>query len=414
MKTIKLVSSIMMIMLLTVNITLGQRGGDRGAMLQKRIDRMAKHLELNDAQKAKIQAIFEDGAKKRQAIMAQEGDRASKKKSVKALMEAQNQEIEKVLTKEQLVKFNEIKQKRRGQMEGRRGKMQERKKKGENKEMKAELKQYSQDNIMPVLKQQRAKLDDKMSEADKNTIDELRASFKARKQEMIEVKKNHKGKKHEDFSDDDKAKFKAYKEATKADMKQAKTLAEKYQDEIKALREEIKPQAEQWKADMAAIFEKYGAEKPNRKDMKKRKEATQKERKGKKRKGKAQKRNRRGMFSPAAKAMSPIGFLRLDPNAAAEVELDETPLETAMSMKIFPNPAQDFNNIQYTIVEAGDITIELHDQEGKLVKTVVNQYQEAGTYTQRVNLGDLKGYVYMYVLKDNNGSVLTEQFVVRK
>jgi hypothetical protein len=304
-----------------------------------------------------------------------------------------------------------MKQQRRGQMEGRRGKMQERRKKGENKEMKAEIKQYSQNNIMPVLKQQRAKLDEKLSQTDKNTIDELRANFKARKAQMIEVKKKHKGKKRDDFSDEDKAKFKAYKEATKADMEKAKALAEKYQDDLKALREEIKPQAEQWKSDMEAIFEKYGVEKPNREEMKKRKEAAQKRGKGKRKGGR---KGHKGMRIPAVKAMSPIGFLLLDPNAAAEVELDETPSETALSMKIFPNPSQEFNNIQYTIVEAGDVTIELHDQEGNLVKTVVNQYQEAGTYTQRVNLGDLKGYVYMYVLKDHTGNVLTEQFVLRK
>jgi len=401
-------------------MVMAQPNGKRGGNFDKKLEKMSEHLELNDAQEASIKIIFEDGMKKRKALRAKEGDRSSKKAAMKALMEEQNAAIEKVLTKEQLVKFNAFKSERKGKMKGRKGDFRKGKKqdKSKHKEMKAVIKEYNKSNIMPVLKKQRAKLENDLSQTDKNTISELRSSFKSRKQAMIAAKNSRKGKSKEDISDEDKAKFKKFKEAQKADMKKAKALAEKYQDNITVLKDEINPQTMKWKADMKAIFEKYDVEMPNREEMKKRKEAAKKD--GKKRKGKrkGEKGNRKGghkrMGAPAMKAMSPVGFLLLDPNADAVNEVTEKTTTENLAMKVFPNPAQDYNNIEYQVANAGDITIELHDQEGNVVKTIVNKYHEAGTYTERVNLGELKGYIYIYVIKDETGNVLTKKFVLRK
>ncbi len=59
------------------------------------------------------------------------------------------------------------------------------------------------------------------------------------------------------------------------------------------------------------------------------------------------------------------------------------------SMFNYPNPFNANTKIQYTIPEAGKVTLVITDMFGKTVRTLVDAVQEAGTYTIAVNAADL-------------------------
>ena len=172
-----------------------------------------------------------------------------------------------------------------------------------------------------------------------------------------------------------------------------KNLVEKYEEQISALYEEVKPQQEQWEADQKEIFKKY---------MPEGHEKQAKAHKGKHKRGKKE----------FARKLKKAHFLLLDPNKEeSAIELLGLEEKTSAEISVFPNPATDQNTIKYKIHEAGQITIELRTENGVLIQTVVNEYRDAGTYQEQVSLANLKDGVYYYTINDQNG-VVTQKIVV--
>jgi hypothetical protein len=58
------------------------------------------------------------------------------------------------------------------------------------------------------------------------------------------------------------------------------------------------------------------------------------------------------------------------------------------AISIFPNPASDFMNVSYVLASQENVSIEIMEINGKLVKTLVNEAQEPGPHSQ---ITDLKG-----------------------
>lgn len=94
----------------------GQRGGP---LSEKRIDKMAKHLELNDDQVAKIKSIADDARAERELILeASDGDRRAARPELKAHRQKVRARIEGVMTAEQVEKAREF---RKNKRKGRKG-----------------------------------------------------------------------------------------------------------------------------------------------------------------------------------------------------------------------------------------------------------------------------------------------------
>lgn len=55
----------------------------------------------------------------------------------------------------------------------------------------------------------------------------------------------------------------------------------------------------------------------------------------------------------------------------------------------FPNPFNPVTKIQYGLSKPGNVTLKVYDVAGKEVATLVNQYQNAGTYETDFNASDL-------------------------
>ena len=64
----------------------------------------------------------------------------------------------------------------------------------------------------------------------------------------------------------------------------------------------------------------------------------------------------------------------------------------------YPNPFSSDTKIVYTIPESGKVTLVVTDMFGKTLRTLVDEIQNAGTYSVQVNAAELnlKSGVYLY------------------
>jgi hypothetical protein len=70
----------------------------------------------------------------------------------------------------------------------------------------------------------------------------------------------------------------------------------------------------------------------------------------------------------------------------------------------FPNPFKDFTNIEYS-VPGGKVELRLFDNQGRLLKVLVNETKEKGTYNINLDGHDLAPGNYYYQLITPNGQI---------
>jgi photosystem II stability/assembly factor-like uncharacterized protein len=68
----------------------------------------------------------------------------------------------------------------------------------------------------------------------------------------------------------------------------------------------------------------------------------------------------------------------------------------------YPNPFNPTTTIRYSIPSASNVTVKIYDMLGNEVMTVVNAYQNAGTYAGPVDASKLASGVYFYTIKAGN------------
>ena len=79
----------------------------------------------------------------------------------------------------------------------------------------------------------------------------------------------------------------------------------------------------------------------------------------------------------------------------------------------YPNPFNPLTTIKYQIPNAGVVTIKIYDLLGREIKTLVNQYEQAGVHKIYFNATGLVSGVYFYQLKANN-FVSTRKMILLK
>ncbi len=65
----------------------------------------------------------------------------------------------------------------------------------------------------------------------------------------------------------------------------------------------------------------------------------------------------------------------------------------------YPNPFNPTTTIRYSLPSTQQVTLRLYGALGRLVVTLVNERQGAGTYTVRFNAGNLSSGTYFYQLQ---------------
>jgi hypothetical protein len=65
----------------------------------------------------------------------------------------------------------------------------------------------------------------------------------------------------------------------------------------------------------------------------------------------------------------------------------------------YPNPFNQNTTIRYSIPKPGLVCIIVYNLQGQKVKTIINEFQQVGTYSQNFNTEGLSSGIYYYQLK---------------
>lgn len=85
-------------------------------------------------------------------------------------------------------------------------------------------------------------------------------------------------------------------------------------------------------------------------------------------------------------------------------------VEDLLVLGAYPNPTSTENTLRFILNETGNLSVDLLDAQGRLVRTIYKGSQEKGSYALTEQLNDLAKGVYFYRVVFND-QVVTQQFV---
>lgn len=356
-------------------------------------------LGLTDEQVQQLQSLEETH---RQAMDALRSDTSldpdTRREKMKALRAQFRQDIQEILTPEQLDLLKSLRPPR-----GARRHHPPRDDEGPeppNEALRKEVQQYRQAQILPVLQAQRAKLEPRIAEDDRQELARLREVFQQMRKERAAILAQAKAEQRRP-TPEERERLKALHQAHEADFEALKALVDRYRDDIDALMEEIEPQRQQWEADLAAIHEKYrpeGAMPPPPDEARP---------------------HGKGHRPPAGKrAKGKKGHHGLPPEArfllmTGAGETDAALPATVKRVKVQPNPVQDEARLTFTLATEADVRVELRAPSGQVVRVLHNGRLPAGEHALGFEAGDLQpGPWYVAVIA--NGYRLSAKFIVAR
>lgn len=87
--------------------------------------------------------------------------------------------------------------------------------------------------------------------------------------------------------------------------------------------------------------------------------------------------------------------------------------DNSMNLTVYPNPAKDIANVNYTLENNSNVTLTISDLSGKVVFTTTENNVAAGKHTIAVPTSGLANGVYTYTFAAGN-AVVTEKLVINK
>ena len=179
-------------------------------------------------------------------------------------------------------------------------------------------------------------------------------------------------------------------------MTQAWEIADAYEAEIESLLAEIEPQKEIWKEGVRSIMEDFRPEGRPKGSVRPGHGGAMEGPRGQRGFG------RRGLGGPGGMMeaiQQPVKFLLFDEDMLEKAEFEEDE-----GVMIFPNPTLNQNQLSYEVKETGKVSIQLLDQQGNVLQTVLSTYQDAGSYEQQIDLSELQPGVYLYQIQTPIGT----------
>lgn len=270
----------------------------------------------------------------------------------------------------------------------------------EDHPVRREMQAYIEQNVLPVVRQQRQKLETQLTTADKAQLAIYRTQLKEVRQRSHALRQSFRNapstapqttgpaSPRVPLTEAQQQQLQQLRTETQTIRQQVNQMAEKYATNIAQVLQEVQPQKEKWATDMQAIVAKNIT-------------PEQQEKLGRF-KGRMHHR------MEASRLLRPAAFLLLDPAVTSTA----APASSDLSgTSFFPNPAVATSQLEYTVTKAGPVSVELLDGRGNTVRTVAQEAkQEKGTHTLQVNLVDLSKGTYYYKITTRTGSE-TKRFV---
>ena len=90
---------------------------------------------------------------------------------------------------------------------------------------------------------------------------------------------------------------------------------------------------------------------------------------------------------------------------SAPLSIDEIDNSTSFGLINTPNPAKDFTIISYHLPNNADVQLYIHNVNGQLIQTLIEEKQTAGQHQIKWDLNNLLSGIYFYTLKTENNIV---------
>ena len=79
----------------------------------------------------------------------------------------------------------------------------------------------------------------------------------------------------------------------------------------------------------------------------------------------------------------------------------------------FPNPFNGSTNIEYNLLNDGNVTLEIYDSRGDLLEVLVNSWQRRGTYAVSWDAGQRASGIYFYLFRTDGFEKMGKMILVR-
>ncbi|NTV82930.1 MAG: DUF4397 domain-containing protein, partial [Bacteroidales bacterium] len=114
-----------------------------------------------------------------------------------------------------------------------------------------------------------------------------------------------------------------------------------------------------------------------------------------------------GFLDPSVNNNGPeFGLLAVKANGTALMltntsDIDDSPVELS-SFNIYPNPAVDQVNVYFELTTKENVSLEIMDMAGRIVKSTDLGKKDAGIYEERINVEDLTSGMYLLNIRTGN------------
>lgn len=244
-----------------------------------------------------------------------------------------------------------------------------------------ELHTYFQQRVLPVVRQQRQKLEAQLTTSDKAQLVLYRAQLQETHQKSQALRQALRpatpGSRPE-LTEAQRQQVQQLREETKAIRQQVSQLAQKYEADIARLAQQVQPQREQWATDTKVLRDQMAAAQPG---------------------ASTRKAGRHPRLEGARRYFQPATFLLLDPNAPVPGPA------VGAGVQVYPNPSTTTTQLEYEVKKAGPVTVELLDGRGNTLRTVAQDArQDKGRHTLAVSVADLPLGTYYYKITTRTGA----------
>ena len=232
----------------------------------------------------------------------------------------------------------------------------------QSEELKKEILDYRNHEILPVIYQQRVKLEAELNDQAKKDITYLRNFLAMFRKNDIKSTNSNKIKGLNAL----KQIFKNHSDELEIGVR----LVENYHDNVLRLNDQIKFDFSKWELEKQKIYKKYGVN--------------------------------YNPHIPKKSFWKVLGFILLNPefhpNANSQ-PIDNQSFINNVASKIYPNPANETQTIQFNVPENSNIKIELFDSNGKLIRTCFNNFIDKGYQSLLIDLKNIPSGNYFYKIQ---------------
>jgi len=252
-----------------------------------------------------------------------------------------------------------------------------------NPEMRTEIRNYAQQNIIPVIAKEREAFDSNLSDTEKDQITLAQGKRKARRIMFREWYKS------EDFDPGarrDDPNFDMMREDMQKSMAEIRTIATTHSAEIEEAMDNIRTYSEVWEREIKTVADKYQSN---------------------------QNKNQKGFLHHMRKMDSPVNFLLFNYKEAENTPLFDIDRKDMVMVEVFPNPATSHATIRIAGVNNRSTEVNLYTKEGSLLKTLYNEKVEGEEVTFGFSVTDLENNIYIIKVKTGE-QVIARKIIVQK